>query len=306
LEPDGEEPLTSPASDQRPEIVRRHPARRIGCVHEPAYRGDQLTVHYEVAGDGPAVVLVHAGICDSRMWDPQWTTFARDHRTIRHDLRGFGRSALTPGSFSHAGDLATLLETLGVDRTVLVAASYGAQVALELTVARPDLVEAVVLVDASLPGHDWSEPVRAVFAEEEAAMERGDLDAAVEAILRTWVDGHGRPPEVVDPAVRERVRVMQRRALELQLPVWQDPEKDEEQEMEPGWVDRLGTIQAPALVLVGEHDVADIHVLAERLARELPQATAGTIVGAAHLPSMERPADFDERVLAFLAEHRGR
>jgi 3-oxoadipate enol-lactonase len=57
-------------------------------------------------------------------------------------------------------------------------------------------------------------------------------------------------------------------------------------------------------VLVGEHDVADFHQLADRLARELPRATVGTVTGAAHLPSMERPADFNQRVLAFLAEHQ--
>jgi 3-oxoadipate enol-lactonase len=257
-----------------------------------------------VAGDGPAVVLIHAGICDSRMWEPQWAPFARDHRTIRMDLRGFGRSELTPGRYAHARDVATLLAELGVERAALVAASYGGRVAMELAVARPDLAEALVLVDTPLPGHDWSEPARACFAEEEAAMERGDLDAAVEAILRFWVDGHGRPPEAVDPEVRERVRVMQRRAFEFQLPIYQDPKKDEEEELEPGWGDRIGTIWAPALVLVGEHDVADFHQLADRLARELPRATVGTVAGAAHLPSMERPADFNQRTLAFLAEHQ--
>jgi pimeloyl-ACP methyl ester carboxylesterase len=257
-----------------------------------------------VAGDGPAVALIHAGICDSRMWEPQWAAFARDHRTVRYDLRGFGRSELGPGRYAHARDLANLLEGLGVSRAALVGASFGGRVAMELAVARPDLVEALVLAGASLPGHDWSEPMRAFFAGEEAAMERGDLDAAVEANLRLWVDGQGRPPGAVDPAVRERVRVMQRRAFELQLPIYQDPERDEEEELEPGWADRLDTVWAPALVLVGEHDVADFHQLADRIAGELPRATAGTVAGAAHLPSMERPADFNQRALAFLAEHQ--
>jgi 3-oxoadipate enol-lactonase len=259
-----------------------------------------------VAGDGPAVVLIHAGVCDSRMWDPQWAAFARDHRTIRYDLRGFGRSELTPGRYAHARDLANLLGELGVGRAALVGASFGGRVAMELAVARPDLVEALVVAGAPLPGHDWSEPMRAFFAEEDAAVERGDLDAAVEANLRLWVDGQGRPPEAVDPEVRQRVGVMQRRAFELQLPIYQDPEKDEEEELEPGWADRLGTVWAPALVLVGEHDVADFHRLADRIAGELPRATAATVAGAAHLPSMERPADFDQRALAFLAEHQTR
>lgn len=257
-----------------------------------------MNLHDEVAGDGPALVLVHAGICDSRMWDPQWTAFPRGHRTIRYDLRGFGRSPLTPGAFSHAGDLATLLDGLGVERAALVAASFGGQVALELAVARPDLVGLLVLAGASLPGHDWSPTVRAFFAEEEAALERGDLDAAVEANLRTWVDGTRRPG-VVDPQVREAVGRMQRRAFELQLPFMG---ADEEEDLEPDWPDRIGKLQVPALVLVGDHDQPDIQVIAERLARELPQARSATITAAAHLLSMERPAEFDRHVLAFLAD----
>jgi pimeloyl-ACP methyl ester carboxylesterase len=262
-----------------------------------------MSLYKEVAGDGPAVVLIHAGICDARMWDPQWTTFPREHRTIRYDLRGFGRSPLTPGPFANARDLAELLDGLGVERAALVGASAGGQVALELAVARPDLVGPLVLVGASLPGYDWSPAVRASFAEEEAALERGDLDAAVEANLRTWVDGSGRAPGTVDPGVREAVGQMQRRAFELQLPF---AENYEEEDMEPDWPKRLGTIQVPALVLVADHDQPDVHAMAARLAGELPRARTATISGAAHLPSMERPAEFDRLVLAFLAEHQPR
>jgi len=56
-------------------------------------------IHVEAAGDGPALVLVHAGICDSGMWDPQWRTLAGGHRLIRHDMRGFGRSPAPPGAY---------------------------------------------------------------------------------------------------------------------------------------------------------------------------------------------------------------
>ena len=59
-------------------------------------------------------------------------------------------------------------------------------------------------------------------------------------------------------------------------------------------------------MLAGDHDQPDIHATAARLARELPRAETATIPGAAHLPSMERPAAFDELVLAFLARHRRR
>jgi 3-oxoadipate enol-lactonase len=181
-----------------------------------------MQLYHQQTGAGPAVVLLHAGICDSRMWDPQWVTFPRTHRTIRYDQRGYGRSPLPPGSWSDALDLIGLLEDLGIQRAALVGVSRGGRIALELAVARPDLVGALVLVGAGLPGHDWSESTRlqAYLAEEDAAVGRGDLDAAVEANLRLWVDGPRRAPADTDPAVRKLVGVMQRRALELQAPVW--------------------------------------------------------------------------------------
>jgi len=260
----------------------------------------QTKLYREVAGDGPPVMLVHSGICDSRMWDPQWESFARAHRVIRYDMRGFGRSPLAPGAYSPPADLIALLDELALGPVALVGASMGGGISLQVAVARPDLVSALVLVGSGVRGHDWSDYVTRSWAEEEAAFERGDLDAAVEVNLQIWVDGPHRSPEEVDPEVRRKVAEMQRQALELAL---ECPEAREEAlVLDVG--DRLGEISAPTLAIVGEQDVQDVHVVAERLEREIG-ATRVTIEGAAHLPSLERPREFDELVLGFLAEVEG-
>jgi pimeloyl-ACP methyl ester carboxylesterase len=203
---------------------------------------------------------------DSRVWDPQWASFDA-YRRVRFDLRGFGRSPVGSLPLTHAQDAAELLDELGISGAALVGGSMGARVALELAIARPELAAALVLVGAGLPGHDWSEVVRAYGQAEDEAVARGDLDEATEANLRMWVDGPGREPADVDPAVREAVREMQRQALELQTPVW--AELDEEPLVEDVGA-RLGEVRVPTLVLVGEEDVADIHTVGERLAREIP------------------------------------
>jgi 3-oxoadipate enol-lactonase len=260
-----------------------------------------MELYSEVAGDGPAVALVHEGICDSRMWDPQWETFTRDHRVLRYDLRGFGRSPLEAGRYAHAQDLIDVLDGHGFERTALVGGSLGGRVVLELALARPETVAALVLVAPGLPGHDWAEEMEAAWGEEEAALEAGDLDAAVEINLRTWVDGPRRSPDDVDPGVRSAVAEMQRRALELQLPF---EETAEEELLVPDLPQRLGEITAPTLLVVGEEDVPDMHAIADRLVSEIPGARRATIRGAAHVPSLERPAEFDELVLPFLASAR--
>ena len=103
----------------------------------------------------------------------------------------------------------------------LVAGSLGGRVALEVALARPDLVAALVLVGSGPARRAVVGAGARRFGQaEDEAVRRGDLDAATELNLRMWVDGPRRTPEDVDPEVREAVRVMQRRALELQAPVW--------------------------------------------------------------------------------------
>ncbi len=259
---------------------------------------EQAELHYEVAGEGAPVVLVHEGIADSRMWEPQWASFPPAHRTLRYDMRGFGESPITPGSFSHARDLVGLLERLNLGPAALIGVSLGGRVALEVAVARPDLVSALVLVGAGLPGHDWTEETQAGWAEEEAALGRGDLEAAVEVNLRMWVDGPGRSSGDVDAGVRERVAVMQRRAFELQLPVGDDAE---EEPLVPDLAERLTEIDVPTLIVVGEEDRPDMHAIADRLAASIPHARRATIPATAHVPSLERPDEFDRLVLEFLS-----
>ena len=173
----------------------------------------------------------------------------------------------------------------------------GGRIALEVALARPELVEALVLVGAGLPGHDWSAEMKAADEAEMAALARGDLDEAVEVTLRTWVDGPRTRPEDVDPEVRARVAEMQRRAYELQLPVW---ETAEEEPLVGDLAERIGEVGAPTLVLVGEEDVPDMHEIADRLERELPNARARRSRTPRTFPASSGPREFDQLVLPFL------
>ncbi len=257
-----------------------------------------MELYSEVAGEGPEIVLLHEGICDCRMWDIQWDDWTRSHRVLRLDFRGYGRSPIEPGPYSSARDVLDLMERHGFERAAVVGISLGGRVALEVALAQPRRVSALVLVGSGLPGHEWSEEQQAIWAEEEAAFQAGDLDKAVELALRTWVDGPRRRAEDVDPEVRARVAEMQRRIYELQASL----EEDDEELLVEGVANRLGEIVAPTLVLVGEEDVPDIHAIADRLAREIPGARKALISNTAHVPSIERPREFDELVLGFLQE----
>jgi pimeloyl-ACP methyl ester carboxylesterase len=141
--------------------------------------------------------------------------------------------------------------------------------------------------------------VEAFGAEEEEALARDDLDAAIEANMRMWLAGPHRTVEDIDPALRELFADMQRRAFEL----GKGHDDVRAVRLDPPASQRLGEVQAPTLVITGDEDVGDIHRIAEKLDAEIPGATRATIAGAAHLPNLEQPEEFDRIVLGFLAEH---
>ena len=257
-----------------------------------------MTLSYEVSGSGAPVVFLHQGIADSRVWDHQWISFAPAYMLVRCDLPGFGRTPIERVPVTYARDVADALDAAGVSQAAVIGGSLGGRVALELAVGRPDLVRALVLVAPALPGVDWSADVRAYGAAEDEAMAAGDLDAAAELNLRMWVDGPQRTPGEVDPLVRAAVGEMQRQALELQAPHWDD----DEEMLVPHLADRLGDVRVPTLVVVGEQDVADFQALAARMAADIPGARLVTIPDTAHVPNLERPRVFDTAVLGFLAD----
>jgi pimeloyl-ACP methyl ester carboxylesterase len=260
-----------------------------------------MTLHHVARGEGPAVLLLHAGVADLRMWVDVADRLAESHRVVACDLRGFGGTPLEPGRFSNAGDLLALLDELGIERTAVVGASFGGKVALELALVAPDRVSALVLMDAAIgEPFDWSPEMRAFGEAEDAALEADDVEAAVELNGRTWVDGPRRSPGDVDPALRDLVATMQRDAFHAQLGV-----DAEDEELDPPVAERLREVRAPALVMVGEHDLTDFRRIAERLAGELPGARPlVTIADAAHLPALERPGAVADPLVAFLAETR--
>jgi 3-oxoadipate enol-lactonase len=242
--------------------------------------------------------LLHAGIADSRMWQPQVDVLqTAGYRVLTPDLRGFGQQVMEPAPFSYVRDVEALLD----GPAAVVGSSLGGRVALELAVLRPELVERLVVIAPGMPGWEWSDETRAGWAEEEAAFECGDVEAAAEASLRLWVDGPRRSPEMVDSAMRSEVRRMVLRSYELQQHAW-DAGAREEETLDPPVGGRLGEIRCPTLVLVGDEDVVDMRAIAAHVANSVSGARLVNVPESAHLPSLERADEINAHLLAFLRE----
>ena len=248
------------------------------------------------------VLLLHAGIADSRMWQPQVEVLeAAGHRVIAPDLRGFGERRLEPAVFSNVRDAEALLD----GPAAVVGASLGGRVALELALHRPDLVERLVVMAPGMPGWDWSEDTKAGWAAEEEAYEAGDFETAAEASVRLWIDRSERTEGKLDLAARTLVKEMVLRSYEMQQGAW-EAGASEEEVLDPAVLGRLDEIRCPTLVLVGEDDVADMTAIAARVAQTIGDARLVTVAGAAHLPSLERADEVNSLLLAFLGDAASR
>ena len=157
---------------------------------------------HEVAGDGPAVVLVHPGLWDRRTWEHRFGVFAERYRVLRYDVRGYGRSSrLEPGAaYSHVADLVAVMDAAGMERAALVGCSMGAAIEIDVALAHPERVTALVLASSNLGGFEevtaeeeteWS----ALATPVEEALAAGELERAQELRMRIWA-----PLGTQDPA----------------------------------------------------------------------------------------------------------
>jgi pimeloyl-ACP methyl ester carboxylesterase len=246
-----------------------------------------MTLAHDVTGSGPAVLLLHAMVCDRRMWDPQVPVVAAaGYRVVRCDLPGFGATPVPAGPYNMADDVAGLLERLDVSPVAVVAASGGGLVAQELAARWPRRVTALMLVASALSGWPAS-PARRAFAEEEdALLAAGDIDAATALNVKTFLG------PAADDAARESVRVQQRHIFEVQLAAEEPP-------VVPADWD-LSAITARSLIVSGDRDLPDFTEIAAELAGRLPAARWVRLDWAGHLPSVEDPARFTPVLLKFL------
>jgi 3-oxoadipate enol-lactonase len=254
--------------------------------------GARLT--YEVAGDGPAVVLIHGFGLDMRMWDPQAGPLADRFRVVRYDCRGFGASGpFDPAvPYTHAGDLVALLDHLDIGEAVLAGLSFGGRVALQAALADPARVRGLALLDAVLDGVPWDpESARA-------------LDEVVWRVQEAGVLA-GREAWLAHPlfaAVRERPDLAAALAAMVagypgQHWLGQDPHRETRRP-----IDVLEGICVPALVAVGERDVPGFREMSAVLARRIPGAAYRVVADAGHMVNMEQPAAINDLLISFVQE----
>jgi 3-oxoadipate enol-lactonase len=255
-------------------------------------------IYFEVEGDGHPLLLIHGGLGSLRMWDEQVPFFAERYRVIRYDTRGLGRTETDDVEFTNRGDAAAVLDHVGASSAHVVGQSRGGVIALDLTLDRPDRVDALVSVAGGIGGYepelpDGVEPPP--WDEMERLWEAKDWDALAELETQVWVDGWGQPQDRVEAGIRRRVQDW------ILANYGADIAEGKPQPLEPPAAERLAEVRVPTLVMIGVADEPG-GVIAERhLAASVPGAQVVEFPGVAHMIQLEEPERFAQLVLDFLA-----
>jgi pimeloyl-ACP methyl ester carboxylesterase len=225
----------------------------------PAVDVNGARLWYDEAGNGAAVLLLHGGLGDSGLWEPVAPLLAERFRTIRTDLRFFGRSTGPFAPWSWQDDVVGVLDALDVEHAALVGLSMGGKLALDVALAHPERLWAVAGVAPGLGGHSAGAYTEEQEARYEAADDAGDLEAAMEIDLEVWA------PLGADERIR---RLWHATPEAAELPADLEP-------LEPGGApakERLAELAVPVLVVTVTHDPAGMRAIGPLVAQEAPNA----------------------------------
>lgn len=256
-----------------------------------------MSVHASELGTGPAVVLLHAFPCDSRMWQPQAQALADSgRRVLAYDLPGFGRSALLdeePSLEAVARAVVDDLALRGVDRAVLAGVSLGGYVAMAVLRAQPELAAALVLCDTKAT----ADAEQALANRERIAVAVESEPAGVARVLEQAV----LPGLLGETTFRDRPEVVEQvrgwlRDADAATVAWYQ----RAMARRPDSRGVLAAAALPTLVVRGDEDALSSAAEAQILVGTSPEATLATVPAAGHLANVEDPPAVTEAIVRFV------
>ena len=226
---------------------------------------------------------------DREIWDEQFPVLAKNYRVVRYDRRGYGKSSDPQALYSNIEDLNQLFIQLKIDKAIIFGMSSGGGLAIDFTLKYPVKVSALVLVGAVVSGYGYSSHMMTRGGHIKSIKELSDPQKSIKYMV--WED----PYEIYSGNIKAKEKV--EKLLEAN--------RHEEKGISLKPADRpaarfLSEIKVPALVLVGEYDIPDVHSHAGVIEFGIPGAKREVILKSGHLIPLEQPEVFNATVLRFL------
>jgi pimeloyl-ACP methyl ester carboxylesterase len=248
----------------------------------PMLDRDGVKIHYDVAGDGPALILTHGYSSTGEMWAGQVGPLADRFKIITWDMRGHGRSDYPsdPAAYSpelSVGDMVAILDAVGVERAIVAGHSLGGFLSLSFNLAHPERVAGLVLIDTG-PGYRNAE-ARAGWNRMAEQYAKG-FETRGLAALGTSDEVNADVHRDASGLIRTARAVLAQRDAAV--------------------IESLPGIAVPTLVIVGDQDTPFLDG-SRYMAAKIPGAQIVVIADAGHAPNIARPAAFEQAITEFLA-----
>jgi 3-oxoadipate enol-lactonase len=277
--------VTTQAAGLSPEKAVQLPDIESGYIEVKDGR-----IFYDSTGRGPAMVMIHDGLLHRETWNDQFAAFARTHRVVRWDRRGYGRSDKPKAPFSDLDDLYRVMKALKVERATLIGCSAGSMLAIHFALDHAEMVSALVLVGPIISGLEFSEHFTT-----RGNRGRPGRDAPVEQKIEYWTskDAWIMAPESI--AARQKMKSLlaanpQNLMGSGQYARWPDQPL----------LGRLAQIKVPTLIVAGESDIPDVHTHIGAIQAGIAGSKRVVLTNSGHLPQIEVPEVFNRVVLDFL------
>jgi pimeloyl-ACP methyl ester carboxylesterase len=242
---------------------------------------------YESAGKGTNIVLLHDGMVNNKIWDEQFPLLSRTYKVVRYDRRGYGKSTDPETKYSNINDLNQLFIQLKIDKAIIFGMSSGGRLAIDFTLTYPEKVDGLVLVGAVVSGFGYTSHMET----------RG---------------GHFDHNEITDPVKVQKYFIQEDPyeiysentvAKEKVMKLLPNLARQNNVPTQPAGkvaVRCLSEIKVPALILVGEYDIPDVHAHAGVINAGINNSKREIISRSGHLIPIEQPALFNEAIMRFL------
>lgn len=237
-------------------------------------------IYFEVEGEGIPVTFLHGFSLDHRMWKSQVEFLKDKYKIITYDLRGFGKSSVPTGEYSHHEDLKALLGFLKIKKTNLVGLSLGGEVGVDFVLSYPDMVTNLILVDSSLGGFnstvDWN-----VHPE-----------LGLEKAKENWLN------HIVFAKTKEnKFASTQLKEILNDYSEWHWYNSDPRKKSDPSALEQIQNIKIPTNIIIGENDLSYYHDIANLLNEKIEGSNKIIVQNSGHMVNLESPEEFNKILL---------
>lgn len=264
----------------------------VRVQHHHTFSTPQLHLALQGASSGVPLVMSHALGLDLTMWDGLAATLAAEHPVLRYDHRGQGGSAAAAAPFTLddlVDDAARLVREWGCGPVVFIGLSMGGMVAQGLAIRHPALVRGLVLANTTA---QYPEAAQATWDARIAAVQADGMAGVAQGVVERYLHADFRSAQ---PAFAAALRAQLLRADAAGYAASCQAIRH------VSWLDALGQVRCPTLVLAGARDIGATPVMGQAIAERIAGAHFELLEDASHLSSAEQPVRFEAAVRGLLA-----